>query len=106
MLAVVHRTLGQLDEARQLLDAALVSSPDDILTLVERGNVDMDMEKLREAERYFRRAAELAPQEPKPHFALSRCLQLQGKTAEASRHQRLFERLEAEQQREKKPAGS
>jgi tetratricopeptide (TPR) repeat protein len=63
-LAGVQRSLGQLDEARQLLDELLVASPNDAAVLLQRGLVALDLQQVEEAERLLRRALELAPNQP------------------------------------------
>jgi tetratricopeptide (TPR) repeat protein len=90
-LATVRRMLGQLPDAAALLDELLAADPSDVSALVERGYVAMNAKEAEEAERYLRRAFELAPQSPAVNLALSGCLTLAGRTREA---QQYFERSE------------
>jgi len=92
-LATVRRSLGQLQEARQLLTEILASTPEDGSALLERGKVALDERKLAEAERWLRRAVEQAPNLPEANLALSQCLNQAGKTAEAKQFQERFDRL-------------
>jgi predicted Zn-dependent protease len=98
-LAIVRRRLGQLEEAREILDRILASNRDDVAALLERGRIDLDMQKLDDAERWLRRALALAPDEPGVNLALSSCLERAGRAAEAKPFHERFLRLEAERQR-------
>ena len=101
LLAGVLRNLGQGAEARQVLDAVLAANPDHAGALLERGKVALDMAQPTDAERFLERAATLAPQEPFVHLALSRCLQLTGRAAEASAHEKRYRELEAQKTQER-----
>jgi tetratricopeptide (TPR) repeat protein len=95
-LANLRRSLGDLEKARELLDALLADNPDDISPLVERGILALDMNQLDDAEKRLRRALTLQPNLADAHRALSRCLQAAGKTDEAKTHHDQFLRLEAQ----------
>ncbi len=101
VLATVRRRLGQLEPARKILDQLLANNPDDLRALLERGRVALDLEEVSDAERRLRRAHRLAPDEPEINLALSHCLRLAGKSAEAQLHQETYERIEAMRSRHK-----
>ena len=91
-LAVVLRTLGELDEAAQLLDGLLEAEPKNVKMLTERGYLYLNTPQADEAgrrrqaeaaERVLRRALELAPNSPEVNLALSGCLTRLGKLDEA-----------------------
>ncbi|MSQ96911.1 MAG: tetratricopeptide repeat protein [Gemmataceae bacterium] len=82
-LATVQRNLGQLKEAGQLLDELLNAHPDNIQYLIERGYTALNAHQTDDAERFLRRALAVGPDAPDVHLALSGCLELAGKTAEA-----------------------
>lgn len=93
-LATVRRSLGQLQESGHILDDILASSPGDAPALLERGKVALDERQLDQAERWLRSAVERAPDYPEANLALSQCLNLAGKTAEAKRFQERFDHLQ------------
>lgn len=98
-LAKLRRSLGQLDEAKKILDEILAANPDYVSALIERGNVALDMRQFDDAERWLRRAVTLDPNDPNSHFALSRCLQLTDRAEEAKEHRQRCVAIEAEQKR-------
>jgi tetratricopeptide (TPR) repeat protein len=63
-LAGVQRSLGQLEQAKQVLDELREASPNDVALLLQRGQVALDLQQVDEAERLWRRALELAPNHP------------------------------------------
>lgn len=93
VLASVYRSLGRLEEARKILDEMLASNPDQFAILSERGKLSIDMENPREAERFLRRAVELAPNDPGIRLSLSRCLRLAGKGSDADLEHDKFRNL-------------
>lgn len=95
-VATSRRSLGELGEARRLLDEMLRDRPKNPQILIERGLVDLDDNRPADAEQYFQRAAASAPEIPELHLALARCLNLLGRTAEAQRHQAQFLALDAQ----------
>jgi tetratricopeptide (TPR) repeat protein len=99
LLAAVRRSLGQHAEARRVLDEMLAGNPDDALALTERARVDLDAGRPAEAEPFFRRAEARAPNDPDLCLALSRCLYMLGRGAEAKEYQTKYEALEAERTR-------
>jgi len=102
-LARVRRCLGQLEQARKLLEELQASRPDDVGCLLESGHLALDALQPYEAERLLRRALTLAPRMPEIHLALSRCLLQLGRAREAKQHQDLFLSLDAERKRHEAP---
>jgi tetratricopeptide (TPR) repeat protein len=94
-LGLVRRSLGQLDEARQLLDDVLASEPDHAPALVARGQIALDTQQPAEAERWLRRAWTLEPHEPETNLALGHCLKMLGRAEEAKTYEDRFRRLKA-----------
>jgi predicted Zn-dependent protease len=98
-LALVRRSLGQPDEAKQLLDEVLASEPDHAEALVVRGELALDAQQPAEAERLLRRAWTLAPDEPEANLALSNCLKVQGRADEAKTYEDRFLQIKAQRAR-------
>jgi tetratricopeptide (TPR) repeat protein len=96
LLAQCRRSLGQLQEAGQLLDEFLSENPRHAGALLERGKTALDAARPDEAEPFLRRALAEAPDDPAVRLALSRCLHLGGKTKEAQQHQRRYDELAAQ----------
>jgi tetratricopeptide (TPR) repeat protein len=82
-LAVCHNRLGQDRRAEELLDGVLTEHPDHALALRTRGWIDLNADRLPEAERWLRRAAKVWPNDYKTQFWLAMCLRKQHKTEEA-----------------------
>jgi Tfp pilus assembly protein PilF len=95
-LAGVLRGLGQLDESRQMLDEILAGEPRQLTALIERGLVDLDAGRLPDAERFLRRALEMAPGHPRILRALSQTLALRGRADEAKAFEDRLRKAEAE----------
>jgi tetratricopeptide (TPR) repeat protein len=99
LVAVVLHRLGQLDEARRMLDEMLLAHPNDLPALVERGSVALDSRQLSDAEALLRRAEAIAPDFPEVCLVLSRVLLAAGRSAEATQYRERFLYLEAERKR-------
>jgi tetratricopeptide (TPR) repeat protein len=99
LLADVHRGLGHLEEARTILDELLKADPKDVPSLLGRGQVALDSQRPEEAERWLREAQKLSPDAPEVALALSRCLRLAGRDAEARQEYERFQRLSASTRR-------
>jgi tetratricopeptide (TPR) repeat protein len=99
-LAGLCRSLGKLEEARQLLDEILASQPQNVAALIERGQVCLDTQQVADAELYLRRAEDLAPNNPALNLALCRCMQLSGRPDDAKLYRARFEAIDAERQRQ------
>jgi len=86
MLARCYNFIGRRDEARRLLDEALVRHPDDGALLRTRGQLALIDDHKTEAEALLRRAAEVMPEDYQTQWLLFEVLRQQGKT-EAAREQ-------------------
>src|SRR5262249_52694005 len=84
-LARCRSELGQLDQARQLLDALLVTNPHDAESLFERGRLAMQLDQPVEAEDWLRKAMVEAPNHFELNYSLYLCLQQRGKQEEAAK---------------------
>lgn len=91
-----HRALGDLALAISRLEKILERSPDDLLALLEAGNVEMDRGNATAAERWLRRAEQIAPDKRDLNLALFRCLQLAGREAEAVLYQKRLATIDAQ----------
>lgn len=94
-LARCKRGLGEYDQARELLDALLVETPQSVEALLERGQLDLDLGNPAAAEPRLRRAVALEPNRRDPNLALARCLRLAGKDAEAKEFQDRVTQIDA-----------
>jgi tetratricopeptide (TPR) repeat protein len=94
-LALVRRSLGQLDEAKALADEVLAAEPDNASALLLRGQIALDMQRPGEAEPWLRRSYALEPDEPETNFALSRYYKMVGRAAEAKTYEEKFLRIKA-----------
>jgi tetratricopeptide (TPR) repeat protein len=103
-LATVLRNLGRPAEARQILDEVLADQSAAVIVLLERGRVALDLQDPGDAERWLRRAWTLAPDQREVNLALSACLRMAGKTAEAKVYQDRFEEIDAEARRKQSAA--
>jgi predicted Zn-dependent protease len=101
-LASTLRGLGQLDKAGTILDEVLAAHPEHVRALLERGKTSLEAGQPSEAEPYLRRALTLAPNEPFVHLALSRCLQLTGKSEDAQYHEKRYGEIESERRQHKR----
>jgi Tfp pilus assembly protein PilF len=82
-LARCRLNLGQPGEARRLLDQALAQEPNHWAALSERARLAQQTESTEEAEKWFRRAAEIKPYELDVLHGLHNCLVQAGKKREA-----------------------
>ncbi len=98
-LASVLRNLGEVEEARRLLEEMLASDPNQPSALAELGELDMDTDHIESAERLLRKAQGLAPDDPGINLGLSRALNRAGKTSEARSYEERFEQLHAAKKR-------
>jgi tetratricopeptide (TPR) repeat protein len=99
-----RRQLGQLDDARPLLDGLLArlpsNTPDqDAAVLSERGRLALDEGKPAEAEGWLRQAVALAPSDRPAAYNLYHCLRQRGQTDEARQYQVKLERIDADLKR-------
>jgi tetratricopeptide (TPR) repeat protein len=90
--------LGQKDEARKLLQDTAEAHPDCGPALVELGRIEAGAGRDATAERWLRQAVGAQPHDYQAVYALSQCLQRQGKEPDAAvyseRARRLKDRIE------------
>jgi Tfp pilus assembly protein PilF len=98
-LAVFLRNVGELADARQLLDEVLAAQPDNAMALAERGYVALELQDPADAERWLIRAIRLGPDDPQLNMALARCMRLANRPAEAKPYEDRFEQIVAQRRR-------
>src|SRR5262249_28026444 len=82
-LARCRDELGQRDEARRLLQEPVAPDPQHAQAVAELGKLGLAEGQLADAERWLRRAVELAPHERENLYNLAQCLNRAGKKEEA-----------------------
>jgi tetratricopeptide (TPR) repeat protein len=80
------RSLGEHEQAGELLTAVLSTAPGDYEILLELGEISLELRRLDAAEQWLRAAIEIQPNRRDPNLALARCLQLAGKQDEAQQY--------------------
>jgi Tfp pilus assembly protein PilF len=95
-LARCQMNLGHPEEARPLLDAVLADHPNDWVALSERARLAQATGSEEEAERFFRRAAAIKPNEVDLLHGLHACLVRLGKQQEADEVRLRLERVKAD----------
>jgi predicted Zn-dependent protease len=94
-----RRRLGQVEEARGSLEALLRERPNDPDVLAETGQLALDEGRSADAERWLRRAVELAPYDRKANYGLAQCLRALGRAAEARPFDARVQRIDADLKR-------
>ncbi len=74
---------GELEEARLLLEAALVHLPDDPALLVHLAKLELQQRQPAKAERWLLSVLKTDPTDTEARYTLGKCLQLQGREKEA-----------------------
>jgi len=95
-LAEAHRSAGKRDRARQLYLAELRVSPGDIDTLLDLGDLLVEMNRSAEAAEKYRRALELQSDNLDAHMALGDLAMREGRVKEALASFQLAQRLDPE----------
>jgi Tfp pilus assembly protein PilF len=98
-LARSHRTLGEMDAARQALDELLAKHPQGGGALRERGKLALDTESPAAAEIWLRQVVALYPFDAQANYLLAQALQREGKDEEAREYQAARERIETDLKR-------
>ncbi len=98
-LARCRRRLGQLEEARQELDALPADGPEYGELFWERGLLALDQSRPQDAEPALRRAASLRPHDRRICYSLSRCLLELGQREEAQTWSARADQLDADVRR-------
>jgi len=93
-LARAYAATGRHERARQLLMLELRSFPGDLDTLLEIGQLLVDMERYDEAGEKLRRVLELEPDHAEAHFMLGDAAERQGDAMGAMRQYEIVLRLE------------
>lgn len=78
--ALSSLTTDQYQSLREILEAHIQQHPENINTLYSLGVMSLRDDRLEEAERYFRRLAEIAPDHRQVHYNLGQILLRQGNT--------------------------
>lgn len=82
-LAEAYAATGRLERARQLYLRELRQDPGDVDTLLDLGDLLVEMRRLEEASEKFRRVLEIEPDHPDAHFALGELAERRGQPEEA-----------------------
>jgi predicted Zn-dependent protease len=98
-LALCRGELGQVQQAKKMLQAVLEEHPDHLLALRGLGRIFLQQQEPAEAEIWLRRAIRAAPKDYRSHLFLHEALQKQDKTAEAERQLDQANQLELHWQR-------
>lgn len=88
-----HLKKGMAAQATVALEKAKKREPDKTSIREALGIAYFRIHRYDEAEREFRAILELAPSDDYAHYALGRCLEKQGKAAEANGHYKLASSL-------------
>src|SRR5205085_4419055 len=81
---------GQTDEARRLMQGAVVTMPDDAPLLVALGKLEHQDGHDAQAERWLRHALEIDPFDLEAQITLANCLESQGRGEEAAAARELW----------------
>ncbi len=84
-LARIKIVQGELEGARQEVEAALASAETDLQTWLLKGELELSLQRLEEAERAFRKAIEINEHSAVARLGLARVLIAQRKTDEAAK---------------------
>ena len=93
-LAASYRVLGRYADARPLLEG-LLGGPLHLSASVELASLDLDENRVSDAERRLRDVLGIVPDSPEVHLAMSRCQRLAGRPDEADKHRKRFQELDA-----------
>ena len=91
-----HLKKGMAAQATVALEKAKKREPDKASIREALGIAYFRIRRWREAEEEFRKVLELSPVNDYAHYALGRCLEKQGRDAEANRHYKLASSLRPE----------
>jgi len=93
-LALIYRNTGRPNDARRLLDEILVTQPDNLMALIERGSLAIDERQFDVAERHLLHAIALSPENPQANFVFAAYLRAAGRLAEAETYHKRFLRIQ------------
>jgi len=98
-LARCFRGVGRTEEARRLLDALHEQLPGEPGVLSELGQVALELGQKEDAEKSLKQALSKKPSDRKAAYALYRCLEQQGRHAEADKYHKRVDEIDAAQKR-------
>lgn len=93
-LAKAYAVSGRMERARQLYLRELRMDPGDIDTLLDMGELLLDMHRHSEAGEKFRRVLELEADQPDAHFLLGELAEIEGRIPDAMVHYDVTLRLD------------
>lgn len=93
-LAKAYAVSGRMERARQLYLRELRIDPGDIDTLLDMGELLLDMHRHTEAGEKFRRVLELEADQPDAHFLLGELAEIEGRISDAMVHYDVTLRLD------------
>jgi len=93
-LAKAYSVSGRMERARQLYLRELRVDPGDIDTLLDMGELLLDMHRSAEAGEKFRRVLELEADQPDAHFLLGELAEIEGRIPDAMVHYDVVLRLD------------
>jgi Flp pilus assembly protein TadD len=91
-----HLKKGMAAQATVPLEKAKAREPDKASIREALGIAYFRIQRFREAEREFRAVLDISPADDYAHYALGRCLEMQGKNHEANGHYKLASRMRPE----------
>lgn len=95
-LARCKRRLGQVEEARAMLDALVADHPNSGEILWERGQLDLENDRPAEAESWLRRALAIIPHDRRVSYSLSQCMLALNRKEEAQQFQVRVAQIDAD----------
>jgi tetratricopeptide (TPR) repeat protein len=94
-VALCHKQLGRIKQARRLLARLTAQHPQEFQVLYERGKFALETGHGAEAETWLRKAVALAPDDYQANYSLSLCLTRRGSPQEAQALRKRVKQLEA-----------
>jgi Flp pilus assembly protein TadD len=91
-----HLSKGMAAQATVPLEKAKAREPDKASIREALGIAYFRIHRYREAEGEFRAVLDISPADDYAHYALGRCLEMQGKSVEANGHYKLASRMRPE----------
>jgi tetratricopeptide (TPR) repeat protein len=88
--------LGKVDEAREWVEKVLEKDPKCVAALKELGRLELANQEPTKAEKWLRKALELAPADAEANYQMVLYLNLLGKPKEAEKFQERFHQLDEE----------
>jgi tetratricopeptide (TPR) repeat protein len=95
-LARCRRGMGQIDEAKNILDGLLEKNADNADALTDRARIDVQNGEPAKAEPRLQKAVKLSPSHREAMYALAQCMQLLAKEEDAKQWRKQLEGVEKE----------